>query len=103
MRLKQENTRFWYNSYLTFQNLKNNTVNEIQMNDHDNLWKPNFALRNSENLGKCQRTQEREIFLATPTQKHVLNSKNEHRNAFIFKVQKLRSFRESKTGISNFP
>ena len=92
MRLKQENTRFWYNSYLTFQNLKNNTVNEIQINDHDNFWKPNFALRNSENLDKCQRTEERGIFLATPTQSYVLNRKDQHQNAYIFKVYLVRKY-----------
>ena len=87
MRLKKENARFWFNSYLTFQNLKNTTANVIQMNDRDNIWKPIFALRNSENIGKCQRTEERENFIATPTQSYILNGRSEHQNAFIFKVQ----------------
>ena len=90
MRLKKQNTRFWYNSYLTFQNLKNTTINMIQMNDRDNIWKPVFALRNTENLGKCQRTEESEMFIATPTRGYVLNGKNEHQNAFIFQVQLCR-------------
>ena len=87
MRLKKENVRSWYNSYLTFQNLKNNTLNVIQMNDRDNIWIPLFALRNSENHDKCKRTDEDDIFKATPTQNFVLNGKNEHLNAFIFQVK----------------
>ena len=86
MRLKKQNTRFWYNSYLTFQNLKNHTLNVIQINDRDNIWKPNFVGRNSENIEKSIRTDEADIFIATPTQNFVLNGKNEHQNAFLFKV-----------------
>ena len=86
MRLKKENTRFSYNSYLTFQNLKNHTLNVIQINDRDNIWKPSFVGRNSENIEKCIRTDETDIFIATPTQNSVLNGKHEHQNAFIFRV-----------------
>ena len=87
MRLKKENVRFWYNSYLTFQNLKNTTINVIHINDRDNIWKPFFALRNSESLDKCKRTEESEIFIATPTQSYTLNQKDQHQNSFLFKVQ----------------
>ena len=88
MRLKKENKRSWYNSYLTFQNLKNTTINVIQMNDRDNIWFPDFAVRNTENLGKCQRTEESEIFIATPTKGFILNRRDEYQNAFIFKVKR---------------
>ena len=87
MRLKKENTRFWYNSYLTFQNLKNHTLNVIQINDRDNIWKPRFVGRNIENIDKCKRTDESDIFKASPTQNFALNEKTEHQNAFVFKVQ----------------
>ena len=87
MRLKKQNTRFWYNSYLTFQNLKRDSKNLIQMNDKDDMWWPVFELINSENIEKCKRTEERETFTASPTQNYFLNGKNEVRNAFLFKVR----------------
>ena len=87
MRLKKQNTRFWYNSYLTFQNLKIGSKNMIQMNDKEDMWWPNFELINSESIEKCKRTEEREIFTASPKENHFLNEKNEVRNAFLFKVR----------------
>ena len=92
MRLKKENKRSWYNSYLTFQNLKNTTINVIQKNDKDNIWFPDFAVRNTENLGKCQRTEESEIFIATPTKGFILNRRDEYQNAFLFKVKLLKQY-----------
>ena len=87
MRLKKQNTRFWYNSYLTFQNLKSDSKNLIQLNDKEKMWWPAFELINSESIEKCKRTEEREIFTASPTQNYVLNEKNEVRNAFLFEVR----------------
>ena len=86
MRLKKQNTRFWYNGYLTFQNLRRDSNNSIQMNDKDNMWIPDFESINSESIEKCKRTEERETFTASPTQNYVFNGKNEPRNAFLFKV-----------------
>ena len=87
MRLKKQNTRFWFNSYLTFQNLKRESDNLIQTNDKDNMWIPKFEPINSESLDHCKRTFESETFLATPTQNHVLNDKTDMRNAFLFEVR----------------
>ena len=86
MRLKKQNTRFWYNSYLTFQNLRRYSINLIQMNDKENMWIPFFELINSESKEKCKRTEESETFTASPTQNFIFNGKNELRNAFLFKV-----------------
>ena len=87
MRLKKQNVRYWYNSYLTFQNLREDSNNLIQMNEKDNMWIPTLALINSESAEKCKRTEDREELIAFPTQTYVLNKKNQVKNAFIFKVR----------------
>lgn len=55
MRLKKENVKEWFNSYLTFQNLKENSINIIHANDRENMWKPYYASVNTENELKCVR------------------------------------------------
>ena len=87
MRLKKQMTRFWFNSYLTFQNLKKDSVNEIGMSDRENMWKPFFDTVNTENEDKCTRTDNTEIFTATPENNFVLNEKHEIGNAFLYKVK----------------
>ena len=85
MRLKTQNIKFWYNSHLTFQNLKRDSNNLIQMNDKDNMWTPFLELINSEK--KCTQTEERDKLIASSTQNYDLNGKNQVKNAFIFKVR----------------
>ena len=88
MRLKKQNTKEWFNAYLTFQNLKENAINLIHTDDRNNMWTPNYNSINTENEFKCSRTDEAEILKAVPDRdkKHSWTSKTQHRNAFLFKV-----------------
>ena len=38
LRETRQNTKEWYNSYLTFQNLKKDSINEIHPDDEKNMW-----------------------------------------------------------------
>ena len=46
----------WFDSRLTYQNLKRNTQNSMYSEDKDFIWKPWIQFENIENLGKVQKT-----------------------------------------------
>ena len=106
MRLKKQNVKEWFNAYLTFQNLNENDINLVHTEDRNNMWTPNYDSINAENEKMCLRTDETEILKAIPdpNKKHSWNSKTQHRNAFLFKVNMLLSFscRVSTQNIHHF-
>ena len=89
MRTKRQNTKEWFNSYLTFQNLKENSSrNLIHKHDRDSMWLAIYDEINTEDQSKAVETDDSEMFKILPQANFnfVLNSKIEHRNARLFEV-----------------
>ena len=90
MRLKRQNTKKWFNSYLTFQHLKGNTSrNHVNQDDRDNMWLPIYNEINAQDKTKIVLFAEEEIFKIVPLTNNnfILNSKTDHNNARLFKVR----------------
>ena len=88
MRLKQQNTKEWFNSYLIFQHVKeNSSSNLVHQDDMNNMWSPYYSDVNSYNIPTRLRELE-EILKIIPHPKFefILNSKSEHNNARLFEV-----------------
>ena len=88
IRTKKEVFKEWFNSYLTFQNLKQNATNLINNDDRNLMWFPSFSDINVEDKKKCIQTKEVELLKVVPHKdfKFSLNSNTEPLNAFLFKV-----------------
>ena len=78
----------WYDSSLTFLNLKRDKVNLISKDDRNMLWDPWINSINIENAEKEKKTAEAEIYQVVPNREfHFKNSsKTEIYNAFLFEV-----------------
>ena len=90
MRLKRQNTKKWFNSYLTFQHLKENSSrNLVNKDDRDNMWLPIYDEINAQDKTKIVLFAEEEIFKIVPLSNNnfILNSKTDHNNARLFKVR----------------
>ena len=76
----------WYNSLLTFQNLKETSENLIYQDDKDIIWTPWIDANNVESLDKEKRANSKEIYKVVPNEdfnfKH--NSKTNYQNALLF-------------------
>ena len=89
MRLKRQNIKEWFNSYLTFQHLKaNSSRNLVNSDDRDNMWLPIYDEVNAQDKTKIVLFREEEIFKIIPQANFnfILNSKSDHNNARLFKV-----------------
>ena len=89
MRLKRQNIKKWFNSYLTFQHLKaNSSRNLVNSDDRDNMWLPIYDEVNAQDKTKIVLFREEEIFKIIPQANFnfILNSKSDHNNARLFKV-----------------
>ena len=88
IRTKKEVFKEWFNSYLTFQNLKQNATNLINSDDRNLMWFPSFSDVNVEDKKKCVQTKEVELLKVVPHKdfKFSLNSYTEPLNAFLFQV-----------------
>ena len=88
LRSKRQNTKEWFNSYLTFQNLKNNSVNPIYSDDKNNMWLAIYDEINSKDEHSCIITDDTPIFKVIPQHNfdYVLSSKTEFHNARLFKA-----------------
>ena len=88
MRVKQQNAKEWFNSYLTFQHIKENSsgclVNE---DDMDNMWLPMYSDVNAYNF-PTKLNAPAEILKIIPhfNFDFILSSKTDHNNARLFKV-----------------
>ena len=54
IKIKYTRSYEWYNSYITFQNLKNDTQNLLSPEDKDIMWLPFVELSNVESIDKCR-------------------------------------------------
>ena len=92
IRTKKEVFKEWFNSYLTFQNLKQDATNLINSDDRNLMWFPGFSDINVEDKKKCIQTKEVELLKVVPHKdfKFSLNSYTEPLNAFLFKVVSTR-------------
>ena len=78
----------WYDTSLTFQNLKRNKINLISKDDRNLFYKPWITSINIENRKKEKRTGEEEIYKVVPNKEFVYNHNNkiDSQNAFLFEV-----------------
>ena len=83
----------WYDSLLTYKNLKKNKINLISQDDEKMIWYPWVTSKNIENNKKYQRTDEAGIFQIVPNQEFHFthNSKTINQNAFLFEVEIIES------------
>ena len=88
LRSKRQNTKEWYNSYLTFQNLKKDSINEIHPDDENNMWLAIYDEINTLDQKSCELTGDTPIFkvIPDPSFDFVLNSKTEFHNARLFEA-----------------
>ena len=90
MRLKEQNTKEWFNSYLTFQHVKkNSSKNIVNQDDRDNMWLPLYNDVNSHSkplkLGTSSSDDTLKI-IPQPNFNFILNSKTDYNNARLFEV-----------------
>ena len=78
----------WYNSYLTFQHLKNDTENFLNPLEKDEMWVPWMTQTNIVSSDKCKRADEPEALKVVPNKdfKFQHNHQTEFLNAHLFKV-----------------
>ena len=88
LRLTYQFIKEWYNSYLTFQNLKMDFENKLTPREREMIWIPWLHLINSESREKCQKTDTLEILKVIPNSElnYKRNDYEENKNAFLFKV-----------------
>ena len=77
----------WYNSFLTFQNFKKDSVNLIFEDDKNMIWTPWIVCKNLENKDKEVRADSEEIFKVVPNEDfyYMHNSINYFQNSLLFK------------------
>ena len=90
MRLKEQNTKEWFNSYLTFQHIKENSSrNLVPQNDRDNMWLPIYSDINLYNNMPRKIRSPGEVLriIPKPFFNFIRNSKTDHNNARLFQVR----------------
>ena len=95
MRLKQQSTKEWFNSYLTFQHIKEDSSrNHVTKEDKENMWLPLYSIMNTHNIPFKLRAPE-EILNIIPQANFnfILNEKTENNNARLFEVDILKPSR----------
>ena len=88
LRSKRQNTKEWYNSYLTFQNLKKDSINQIYPDDENNMWLAIYDEINTKSKKSCELAEDTPIFkvIPQPNFDFVLNSETEFHNARLFEA-----------------
>ncbi len=88
MYLKEMNTKEWFNSYLTFQHIKENpSRNLVNQDDMNNMWLPMFIDVNSHSIPlRLEASVDTLKIIPQPNCHFVLNSKTDHNNARLFEV-----------------
>ena len=86
MRISYELKRDWYDSLLTFQNLKRNTKNMITQEDKNAIWTPYIMFKNKESAEKEKIADEFELFQIVPNEKFHFehNIITNYQNAILF-------------------
>ena len=88
MRLKQQNTKEWFNSYLTFRNIRETSSrNLVTKDDMENMWLPLYNDVNSLNIPlKLHASSETLKIIPKANFNYILNSKTDQNNARLFEV-----------------
>ena len=91
-------TKLWYNEHLTFQNLKQNGLNQIFQDDRDIVWIPWIEFNSMENKNKCERTEKQELFtiVPNPNVRYERNSLSVRENAFLFPGKENKMIQEKE-------
>lgn len=91
-------TKLWYNEHLTFQNLKQDGLNQIFQDDMNIVWIPFIEFNSMENKNKCERTEKQELFTIVPNKKfrYEHNGVWERENAFLFSGQENKMTQEKQ-------
>ena len=66
----------WYNSFLTYRNLKKDQENYVFQDDKDMIWTPSIETINMEARDKCKQTEKSEIFKVIPNKETVYKIKS---------------------------
>ena len=89
IRITYELKKDWFDSYLTYQNLKFETKNQITQEDKNVIWTPFLTIINKESAEKDRIADKLdEIFQVVPNQNFhfTRNSKTNYQNAILFEV-----------------
>ena len=88
MRIIYNIQKDWYNCFLTYQNLKRNTLNQVFPEDKNMIWFPWLTSKNMENTKKEVEADDEEIFRVVPNVDFIYqhNSIANYQNALLFKV-----------------
>ena len=88
MRIIYNIQKDWYNCFLTYQNLKNKTLNQVFPEDKNMIWFPWLTSKNMENTKKEVEADDEEIFRVVPNVDFIYqhNSIANYQNALLFKV-----------------
>ena len=94
MRLSYILRKQWFNSFITFQNLKKNNTNFLFPQEKENVWIPYISVKNMENRDKCTQTDFLGFISIQPDKEFEFeyNSYENFQNAFLFPVSKLKLF-----------
>ena len=90
LRITHSVQKNWYDSLLTYQNLKKDKVNLISQDDKNMIWNPWITYKNVENADKTKITGEAEKFKVVPNEEFLFkhNSKTDNLNALLFEVSR---------------
>ena len=88
MRIIYNIQKDWYNCFLTYQNLKKKTLNQVFPEDKNMIWFPWLTSKNMENTKKEVEADDEEIFRVVPNVDFIYqhNSIANYQNALLFKV-----------------
>ena len=78
----------WFDSSLSFQNLKKDTINSLSEDEKDMIWVPFILFVNMESQDKERRANKVEILKVVPNKMFYYdhNRESDYQNAHIFKV-----------------
>ena len=96
MRLSYLLKKEWFNSFITFQNLKKNKTNFLFPQEKGNVWIPYISVKNMENRDKCTQTDFADFISIQPDKEFEFeyNSYENFQNAFLFKVIQIQTIVE---------
>ena len=105
LRITHSVQKNWYDSLLTYQNLKKDKVNLISQDDKNMIWNPWITYKNVENADKIKRTGEAEKFKVVTNEEFLFkhNSKTDNLNALLFEVDNDKLIFQRFFGFSRAP
>ena len=87
VKMQHKVVKTWYNSFLTFENLKKKVDNIINEIEKDSMWNPWIENVNVENKEKCTQSETAEILKVVPNKNFTFEKTpyTDIYNAFLFK------------------